>query len=184
MLDAVEKVLVVPRIDAPCVRLRPFAAYDIGLIEEASQDAIIPLISTVPEKFSWNDGLDYVKQQHDQADQGAGYSMAIADHRHDRAIGQIGLSFDDTDRCRATLNYWIVRSGRGAGRATEALQALSDWAFASLSLQRLSLFIEPWDVASIKTAERAGYKNEGLLSRWTVIDGEVRDMMIFGRFRP
>lgn len=184
MLDTRESKLTVPRIEGPTLRLRPFAAYDIGLIEEASADALIPLITTIPSDFSWNAGLEYVERQHDRARSGVGYSMAIADKSQDRALGQIGLWVANQNHGRATLGYWIVPSARGERRATEALDVLSNWAFNHLPLHRLSLFIEPWNIASIRTAERSGYKNEGLLRNWEVVDGVARDMLIFARIRP
>jgi RimJ/RimL family protein N-acetyltransferase len=57
------------------------------------------------------------------------------------------------------------------------------WAFKHLDVDRLSLFIEPWNMASIKTAERAGYEFEGLLGNWERVGGVSRDMSSYVRTR-
>ena len=45
-------------------------------------------------------------------------------------------------------------------------------------------YIEPWNDASIRTAERAGFSRDGLLRAWeTYADGKPRDMLAFGRIR-
>jgi RimJ/RimL family protein N-acetyltransferase len=44
---------------------------------------------------------------------------------------------------------------------------------------RLELHVEPWNTASIRTAEGAGYRREGLLRSWEAVGGERRDMLMF-----
>jgi [ribosomal protein S5]-alanine N-acetyltransferase len=43
--------------------------------------------------------------------------------------------------------------------------------------------IEPWNVASARTAEEAGYQHEGLLRSQQVIGGRRVDMMIYSALR-
>jgi RimJ/RimL family protein N-acetyltransferase len=85
---------------------------------------------------------------------------------------------------RAEIGYWVVASARGRGVAAEAVALVGDWAFANLHLHRLGLYIEPWNLASIRTAERAGYEREVLLRRWQVVAGEPKDMWSYARLRP
>lgn len=50
-------------------------------------------------------------------------------------------------------------------------------------LHRVELYIEPWNVASARTAEAAGYQHEGLLRGQQVIGGRRVDMMIYSANR-
>ncbi len=63
----------------------------------------------------------------------------------------------------------------GNGLATHALRAVVTFAFGALSIPRLHLFVEPWNVASARTAEAAGFVREATLRGWERIDGEQRD---------
>ena len=74
-------------------------------------------------------------------------------------------------------------TARGHGFAAAALGLLSAWAFEHLPVHRLSLFIEPWNVASIRTAERADFTREALLEQWEVVGDEPKDMWCFVRLR-
>jgi RimJ/RimL family protein N-acetyltransferase len=48
---------------------------------------------------------------------------------------------------------------------------------------RLELYVEPWNVGSIRTAERAGFVREGLLRKAERVGVERRDMFVYGRLR-
>ena len=65
----------------------------------------------------------------------------------------------------------------------DALRSATDWAFANLAVHRASLFVEPWNEASQRTAESAGYEREVLLKQWQVVGGEPKDMYCYTRLR-
>src|SRR5512146_2713173 len=72
-----------------------------------------------------------------------------------------------------------AHEARGKGLATRAVRLISRWALRELGLPRLGLFTEPWNVASQRVAERAGFQREGVLRSWTEIDGRRRDYVSF-----
>ena len=156
--------------------LRQFQYEDLSVVEEASRDDLIPLITTVPSTWTPQAGEAFVDRQNSRLSDGEGWSLAIVDRKSNRAVGQIGLWITHLHRGRAEIGYWIAGSGRGNRAASHAVEALSTWAFEHLDVDRLSLFIEPWNIASIKTAERAGYQFEGLLRNWERVGGVSRDM--------
>jgi RimJ/RimL family protein N-acetyltransferase len=47
----------------------------------------------------------------------------------------------------------------------------------------MQLHIEPWNTASVRTAERAGYEREGLLRSYLEIGGQRRDMLVYAAVR-
>jgi RimJ/RimL family protein N-acetyltransferase len=61
------------------------------------------------------------------------------------------------------LGYLVVPAARGRGIATEALRALTVWAFDALDPVRIELLISPANTASRIVAERCGYTYEGTL---------------------
>ena len=107
--------------------------------------------------------------------------MVITDRADGRAVGSIGLWLRDLAAGRAAVGYWVVPSARGRGAAGHALTAVAAWALTDLGIARVELFVEPDNVASVRTAERAGFVREGVLRRWQVIDGARRDMVVFSR---
>lgn len=114
---------------------------------------------------------------------GFGYSFAIADAQTDVAVGGIGLWLAGLSQGRATAGYSVARSGRGRGVAGAALIALTSFAWSVPVLHRIELYIEPWNVASVRTAERARYQREGLLRSHQEIGGRRRDMLLYAIIR-
>ncbi|MCP4964141.1 MAG: GNAT family N-acetyltransferase, partial [bacterium] len=166
------------------LELRPFAPSDLPVVEEASRDPLIPKITTVPSDYSAIEGRAFIDRQTSRLSSGEGWSLAIVDQEAQLPVGQIGLWIPQIHKGRAEIGYWVAQSGRGRNIAGRALKLLSDWAFQNLDLDRLTLFIEPWNVASVKTAESAGYQREGLLRSWERVAGTPKDMYSFVLLAP
>jgi [ribosomal protein S5]-alanine N-acetyltransferase len=174
---------VTPPSHGPVV-LRPFRDSDAAVVAELSRDPYVPLISTVPPLASEEEGTDWILRQNGRFTQGVGYSFAIADAATERALGQIGLWLKAIDTGRATAGYIVAPSARGRGVAAAALIAVTRFAWTLPALHRVELYIEPWNRASIRTAEAAGYEREGLLRSHQQIGGERKDVLLYAAVRP
>lgn len=79
---------------------------------------------------------------------------------------------------------WQVRSGwTGRGLGTEGVRALLDIAFDDppdgLGLHRVQANIIPGNAASMRLAEKIGFRREGLAERYLRIAGEWQDHAMF-----
>ncbi|MFF2718862.1 GNAT family N-acetyltransferase [Streptomyces sp. NPDC058011] len=173
--------LTVPSMSAgPDFVLRPWEMSDLPLVREAAQDPYIPLISTIPPRYSDRAAEAFVRRQWERAATGAGYPFAIVRSRDRRPVGAIGLWLRDLPEGRASIGFWMVASGRGQGVTRAALRTVTGWALRDLRVPRLQLFIEPWNTASARIAVNVGYRHEGLLRGWQQVGGERRDMAVYG----
>lgn len=168
-----------PCIEGHVVRLRDFRTDDVALVVSASADPVIPLITTVPAAADEEAAQQYIARQNTRLTSGVGYAYAIARTLDDVAIGYIGLTH--LEEGRASIGYWIGSDHRGRSYAAVALRLLGDWALADLALPRLELYAEPWNEASIRTAEAAGFEREGLMRSWRSVGGARRDMWMYSR---
>ena len=84
---------------------------------------------------------------------------------------------------RASIGYWVLAEHRRKGYALDALRTLVDWAWTLPDLHRLELYVEPWNVGSATTAERAGFRAEGLLRSWQEVGGTRKDMVMYATVR-
>jgi RimJ/RimL family protein N-acetyltransferase len=78
-------------------------------------------------------------------------------------VGGCDLSDLDDERAGgwADVGYWIAAPERGRGLATAAVLALIDWGVGGLGVERLSLEVEPDNVASVRLARRLGFAPGG-----------------------
>ncbi|MGK3948561.1 GNAT family N-acetyltransferase [Microbacterium sp. K2] len=170
--------LVLPTLSGRHVQLRAWRDTDVALVQEASHDALIPLVTTVPRTSDEGAALAFIRRQHQRLESGAGYAFAIAD-LDDCTVGHIGLF--PVGSTRASIGYWIGASQRRRGYAADALATLTSWASTLERLDRLELYVEPTNEGSCRVAESAGYQREGLLKAWQRIDGRPRDMFMYAQ---
>lgn len=178
----------IPRWPAtdPChagVRLRRFRDEDAGMAMDLATDSYVPTIGTLPSGASRAQALAWVERQRQHHVRGTGFAFSIADAGTGQSLGQIGLWTRELGRGRAQAGYGVAPSARGRRAATSALLALLDFAWTIPELHRVELYIEPCNVASVRSADYAGFRREGLLRRHQEIAGERRDMLLYAAVR-
>jgi [ribosomal protein S5]-alanine N-acetyltransferase len=172
--------LRVPELVSRPVLLRPYAPGDLAMVRAAAADPLIPSITSVPRTYTEEGGRAFIDRQHARDAEGDGYSFVIAREADPTTgIGSIGLWLQEIESGRAAIGYWLIPRARGHGLAASALRGVVSFAFGTLSIPRLHLFVEPWNVASARTAEAAGFSREATLRGWERIDGEQRDADCF-----
>jgi RimJ/RimL family protein N-acetyltransferase len=144
----------------------------------------VPATGSLPAEADEAEALAWVQRQRDRHSECTGFSFIIADKNTDEALGSCGLWLRQLETGRASAGYSIRPSARGRGLAVEALSALTSFGWSIPALHRIELYIEPWNIASIRTAERCGYAREGLLRSHQEIAGRRRDMLIYAAIRP
>jgi [ribosomal protein S5]-alanine N-acetyltransferase len=183
-LSLFEAPLHVPELQQGPVLLRPFLASDLPLIRQAATDPYIPAVTSVPSAYSDNDGRAFIERQQDQAIDGHGYPFVITDTTNPRhGLGGLGLWLHEIESGRASIGYWLVPDARGKKLAGWALRCVVAFAFDILAIPRLHLFIEPWNIASQRTADFAGFTQEALLRGWERINHVQRDVYAYALFR-
>ncbi len=166
------------------VRLRPFEPRDVDMIIDLSSDPYVPTIGTLPHNAGADDARGYIDRQRARAASGAGYFYCVVDKDTDDALGTAGLHLAPIAAGRGIVGYSVAPRSRGRGVAGQALTALTTWAWSIAGLHRIELYIEPWNLASIRTAEKAQYAREGLLRSHQEIAGHRVDMLLYAAIRP
>ncbi len=150
---------------------------------ELARDAYVPTIGSLPANASHQEALEWVERQRRRHSEGSGFSFAIADAGTRRCVGQMGLWTRELNKGRASAGYGVVPRERGRRIAARALLALLDFAWTIPELHRVELYIEPWNTASVRTADHAGFRCEGLLRSHQEIAGVRRDMLLYASIR-
>jgi len=166
------------------VRLRAFDERDVDMVMDLSTDPYVPMIGSLPGRASREDALAYIDRQLGRLQTGYGYSFCVADKDTDKALGGAGLWLASIAAGRATAGYGVAPRERGRGIAGRALTALTRFAWTIPELHRVELYIESWNVASVRTAEVAGFAREGLLRSHQEIGGKRVDMLLYAALRP
>jgi RimJ/RimL family protein N-acetyltransferase len=94
-------------------------------------------------------------------DEGMGYHFVIRDGED--VAGGMSLEIHGAERRLGEVGYWVRTDRAGRGYATEAGEAVVDFAFATVGLYRLELRASVGNVRSQRVAEKLGFRREGLL---------------------
>lgn len=100
-------------------------------------------------------------------------------------VGGSGLHRINWDVPCVEIGYWLRTRMVGHGYMTEAVGAITAFAFTYLGANRIEIRIDPRNVRSIAVAERAGYTFEARLKHQDRdVDGTLRDTLIYVMFPP
>ena len=98
------------------------------------------------------------------------------------AIGAIGFSIQsDVGYRSAEIGYWLGEEFWGRGIATQALRAVTDYAFEHYDLCRLYAHVFEWNMASARVLEKAGYTLEARLKKSVTKDERTIDQLLYAR---
>lgn len=104
---------------------------------------------------------------------------AIVDKELDKMIGVVRFEKIDVQKRTAELGYFLNASYWGRGLMTEAVTCLSDLALTAMGMERIILIAHLENKASIRVAEKSGFK---LVSRFKGADRYTRTMRDYLRF--
>lgn len=101
-----------------------------------------------------------------------------------RAIGTTGFHHLDLENGNASWGISIGEKGEwDRGYGTEALQAMCDFGFGQLRLERIELDVFVPNRRAQRSYEKAGFTTEGVLRRAHFADGQFHDVIRMAMLR-
>ncbi len=101
-----------------------------------------------------------------------------------QAVGGIGLILrDDIYRCSAEIGYWLGEEFWGRGIVSEAVVAVTEWAFDEFNLSRIFAGVLEWNKPSMRVLEKAGYHLEARLHNAVIKEDRMMDEFIYAILR-
>lgn len=100
---------------------------------------------------------------------------------NNRCIGGVSVSpCSGDDRCRAELGYAIAAKYWSQGITTKVVKMVLSQVFTDFpDLVRLQALVAAENKASQRVLEKAGFLREGLLRRYAIVKGNIKDVVIF-----
>jgi RimJ/RimL family protein N-acetyltransferase len=161
------------------IRLRPWSKADVEPAFRATQDALIPRFTRVPENQTEDDVRQFIEAREPARRAGEALPLVIEDAQTGELLGSISLLRFEWPERRGELGYWLAPWARGRGAATRAVRLLSRWALNGLGLARLALLTDTDHRASQRVAERCGFSREGVLRSFEERKGRRHDVVVF-----
>jgi RimJ/RimL family protein N-acetyltransferase len=161
-----------------------------GLVDRDS-DAVFSIFSHPDVMRYWHtpamadiqESRTFIAQARSSFSQHTAIRWGLAHRNDDRIIGTCILFHLDDQNRRVEIGYALGREYWGNGFNYEAIKSLLNYAFCTLSLNRLEAETDPRNTASIRTLTRLGFVQEGVLRERCFVNGETSDSLFMGLLR-
>ncbi len=106
---------------------------------------------------------------------------AIALKDTDKMIGTAGFNVISFPNSRAEISYDLSPEYWGKGIMLKSINGILKFADVALELVRVQATVIIDNERSINVLERSGFKREGLLEKYEVVEGEHKDYYMYSR---
>jgi [ribosomal protein S5]-alanine N-acetyltransferase len=175
--------LPTPTLHTAGLRLRGFTDADADALFALHSNAYVLRYWDAPP---WSERLRaelFITACRQMAEEGTGARLAMHRASDEVFIGWCGLTRWNPDYHSASLGYCLAEAAWGHGYATEAANALLQWGFDTLDLNRVQAETDTRNVASARVLEKLGFVREGTLREDCVVNGDVSDSWVYGLLR-
>jgi RimJ/RimL family protein N-acetyltransferase len=150
-----------------------------GLVERsrANLEAWMPSFRHIR---SIDDAIEWIRRSSAAANDRGSYDLFAFERATGALIGT-GCLHGFVSKVPATEVDWLVdASRRGEGFATEIGSLQAQFAFQAWNANRVEVWTEPRNIASVRTAERIGFIREGTMRRELPnVDGDLADWAVY-----
>ena len=172
-----------PRLETWDLFLRRVERKDAQDIFSWSSDPLVARYVLWDAHQSLSETRQYIRFQRSRYREGFPASWVMELKSTGRVIGTIGFVWYSSLNRSAELGYSLARDCWNHGLATQALSAVCQSAFSSLSVYRLEAQHDVRNPASGRVLEKCGFHREGLLRSRVWNKGELADVILWSRLR-
>jgi ribosomal-protein-alanine N-acetyltransferase len=162
-------------------RLRPWQAGDEqSLVRHANSRKLwLNVRDKFPHPYTMKDAGEWIESEQAKTPV-TNFAIVVGGE----AVGGIGFILqEDIFRRSAEIGYWLGEAFWGRGIMTEAVRAVTEYAFANHDLCRIYAGVFEWNPASCRVLEKAGYEFEGRMRKAVTKDGHTMDELIYSTIR-
>jgi RimJ/RimL family protein N-acetyltransferase len=127
------------------------------------------------------DLIDTVRQK--EPGEPEAFQFALEAKASSQLIGDLMLRTEENDKRLGEIGYTLAPHAQGQGLATEAVQALIQYCFETLSMHRLSATADPRNDASLRLLERLGFRREAYFIKSLWFKGDWADDVVYALLR-
>jgi ribosomal-protein-serine acetyltransferase len=156
------------------ILLRPSEKNDADNLYAAVRESLKELGLWMPwahPGYSIKETREWLKKKPDEWKRGISFDFAVFSADGGKFLGGCGINDIDYAYGKANLGYWVRTSETGRGVATAVTLMLAKWGFKVIKLSRIEICVAMENTRSLRVAEKAGAKREGVLrNRLTIGD--------------
>ncbi len=165
-----------PTLRTERLTLRKMSVSDSGDMYDYARRAVVTKYLLWHEHESEQQTYDYLSYVSDAYKRGDYFDWAVTLTDSGKMIGTCGFTSFDFEHGRVEVGYVLNPNFWGQGIATEAVSAVTEFAFNELNANRVEMHFIEGNNASLRVAEKCGMTLEGYLKQYMLIKGEYKNI--------
>jgi ribosomal-protein-serine acetyltransferase len=121
--------------------------------------------------------LEFIRSTLRQAVDNNGFVAAAVDEGG--IVGAVGFHHVDWNHRSTSIGYWLAADRQGRGTVTEAVRALTAYAFEAWRLNRLEIRVAAGNERSAAIPRRLGFVEEGVLREAERHGDAYKDLVVY-----
>lgn len=167
-----------PKSETERLILRQVEDKDVEQLYEMLSDAEVAKFDYFYPVTSKLEVMKFIERYKKELEGNEEITWGITLKETNKLIGTCCLGDFDEGARRAEIGYDITRTEWGKGYATEALEAVIDFGFNVMNLNRIEATITPGNDASVKVLSKLNFIQEGIVRERDLIKGKLEDGII------
>lgn len=167
-----------PRLETERLILREVEKEDMEQLYEMLSDAEVAKFDYFYPVRSKAEVIKFIERYKNELKENEEITWGIILKETNKLIGTCCLGDFDEGARRAEIGYDITQYEWGKGYATEALEAVIDFGFNVMDLNRIEATITPGNNASVKVLKKLNFIQEGIVRERDFIKGKLEDGII------
>jgi len=168
--------------EAHGISIRPFRLEDARPLYDAVRESLGALCGWMiwcRLDYSLEDSRSFIASCDSAWERGEHYSFAIIDAKDQSFLGSVGLNHLNRVHNFANVGYWVRQRSARRGIATAATRLIAWFGLNEIGLERLEILVPTSNVASLRVAQKAGAKFEGILRHRLLLSGRRHDAAMY-----
>ncbi|MES9823758.1 MAG: GNAT family N-acetyltransferase [Candidatus Thiodiazotropha endolucinida] len=171
-------------LETPRLRLRPVELTDAPSIQKAaSAREIADTMISLQHPYPPGEAERYVTRQHAEREAGRSVTFTIEFKAEGLFCGLVELRDIEREHSQGELSFWLAVEAWGQHYMSEVIQAVVQYGFVDLGLNRLYAFHMLRNPASGRVLVKNGFKQEGLLRQRVRKWGRFEDVALWAIIR-
>jgi [ribosomal protein S5]-alanine N-acetyltransferase len=173
--DAINRTIITERL-----MLRLFKESDAPAVTRLCNNYnLFKSTLNLPYPYSLKDALGWISHHQENFDADRLYEFAVTDRESGELYGAVALSHNKKFS-NGEIAYWVGEDYWGKGYATEAAQAVVEFAFEVKSYHKVYARYFRTNPASGKVMQKLGMKEEGILIEQVKKEDRFEDLVCYG----
>lgn len=156
-------------------------AQEMFSLVDSCRDHLRKWLPWVDVTFTPENTATFIKSASKQHTKNNGFHCSI---RYEKQLaGVIGCHRIDKINQITELGYWLGKQFQGRGIMTRCCQALTDYAFEELEINRVEIRVAEENVKSCAIPQRLGFSREGILRDAEWVNNRFFNQILFAMLR-